>query len=379
MKALYVSSNGEKTMHETPFITWLDDETAPGNPILGGKFANLAEMTAAGFAVPPGFGVTTGAYRHFMAANGLVDEARRIRTLAATMQLSEIKGQTAKLLDAIATAPMPADLEAQIRENYAELEKRTGVAAVPVAVRSSGESEDLAGASFAGQYDTFLWICGADAVLEHIRACWAGMFGEAVLSYRIDGETVISTGDYGMCVGIQQMVQARAAGVTFTLNPLNGDRSKVVMEACWGLGEGVVKGDITPAQFVVDKVTLEIISKKSTPQAEEYRFIADTGTVGLVPVEAPRRDMVCMKDDEVLQLAALAKHIEQKRGGPQDIEWALSEQGELRVLQVRAETVWSRKPASSLVAKARSPVGHVLARLAGGGVVKKAAEVREGT
>jgi pyruvate,water dikinase len=204
------------------------------------------------------------------------------------------------------------------------------------------------------------------------------MFGEAVLSYQIDGETVIATGDYGMCVGIQQMVQARAAGVTFTLNPLNGDRSKVVTEACWGLGEGVVKGDITPAQFVVDKVTLEIISRKSSPQAEEYRFIADTGTVGLVPIEATRCDAVCMKDEEVLQLAALAKHIEQKRGGPQDIEWALSEQGELRVLQVRAETVWSRKPAASLVAKARSPVAHVLARLAGGGVVKKAAEVREG-
>jgi pyruvate,water dikinase len=365
-------------MNKAPFITWLDDESASGNPILGGKFANLAEMTAAGFAVPPGFGVTTVAYRHFIAANGLVDEVRRIREAAATLKLSDIKGQTAQLLEAIATAPMPADLEQQIRESYAELEKRTGVSAVPVAVRSSGESEDLAGASFAGQYDTFLWICGADAVLEHIRACWAGMFGEAVLSYRIDGQTVITTGDYGMCVGVQQMVQARAAGVTFTLNPLNGDRSKIVTEACWGLGEGVVKGDITPAQFVVDKVTLEIVNRKSSPQAEEYRFVSDTGAVGLVPVESIRCDAVCLTDDEVLQLAALAKHIEQKRGAPQDIEWAISEQGELRVLQVRAETVWSRKQASSLVSTPRSPVGHVLARLAGGGVVTKAAEVQKG-
>ncbi|CAN7781935.1 PEP/pyruvate-binding domain-containing protein [Caballeronia sp. LjRoot34] len=365
-------------MNNTPSILWLDDPSASGNPLLGGKFANLAEMTAAGFAVPTGFGVTTAAYRHFMTANGLADEARRISEASAGLKLSEIKGETAHLLEGIATAPMPADLEAQIRGGYAELEQRTGVSALPVAVRSSGESEDLAGASFAGQYDTFLWICGADAVLEHIRACWAGMFGEAVLSYRVDGQTVIATGDYGMCVGIQQMVQARAAGVMFTLNPLNGDRSKVVMEACWGLGEGVVKGDITPAQFVVDKVTLEIVGRKWTPQTEEYRFVPDTGTVGLVPIASERCDVVCLENDHVQQLATLAKHIERVRGAPQDIEWAVSEQGEMRVLQVRPETVWSRKEVSPLISTARSPVGHVLARLSGTRVTKQSVGAEEG-
>lgn len=365
-------------MHDSPFILWLDDSAASGSPLLGGKFANLAEMTQTGLAVPPGFGITTAAYRHFMAYTGLAEEARRISAEAASLQLEQIKGRTAELLEGIANAPMPADLEAQIRDGYTLLEQRTGVASVPVAVRSSGESEDLAGASFAGQYETFLWICGVDAVLEHIRACWAGMFGEAVLSYRVDGQTVIATGDFGMCVGIQQMVQARAAGVMFTLNPLNGDRSKVVMEACWGLGEGVVKGDITPAQFTVDKVTLEIINRRPSPQTEEYRFVSELGGVALAPLALERGNLICLDDEQVLQLARLAKQIERQRGGPQDIEWAVSEQGEVRVLQVRPETVWSRKQASSLVGESRSPVGHVLARMAGARVARQAAAAEGG-
>jgi len=365
-------------MSNTPFVLWLDDPSASGNPTLGGKFANLAEMTAAGFSVPPGFGVTTAAYRHFMAANGLTEEARRISKAAPDLKLAEIKGVTAPLLNGIANAPMPADLENEIRQGYARMEQQSGVEALPVAVRSSGESEDLAGASFAGQYDTFLWIRGADVVLERIRACWAGMFGEAVLSYRVDGQTVISTGDYGMCVGIQEMVQARAAGVMFTLNPLNGDRSKVVMEGVWGLGEGVVKGDITPAQFTVDKVTLEIVNRKQPPQTEEYRFVSELGTVGLVPIEAERQRVACLTDEHVVKLATLAKHIERARKSPQDIEWAISHKGELRVLQVRPETVWSRKEVSSLVSATRSPVGHVLARFTGGRVTAQPGALKEG-
>jgi len=347
------------------FILWLDDAAAPGNPILGGKFGNLAQMTAAGFAVPPGFGITTVAYRHFLQTAGLEDEVRRVRAVAPKLELSEIKDETADLLGGIASAPLPADLDEQVRENYALFERKTGVESVPVAVRSSGESEDLAGASFAGQYETYLWICGADSLIHYMRACWAGMFGEAVLSYRQDGDTVIATGDFGICVGIQQMVPARAAGVTFTLDPINGDRSKIVMEACWGLGEGVVKGDVTPNRFVVDKVTFEILQQHRSPQTEEYRFDPSQGTVGLVPVDPARQDAACLTDELVLELAELAKRIERERGGAQDIEWAVTEQGEVRVLQVRPETVWSGRAETGHVATSKSPVDHVLARLSG--------------
>ena len=196
-----------------------------------------------------GFGVTTTAYRVFMAHAGLDDKAAFVREAARRAALAEIGSARARLTDAIGAAPMPDRLETVIRRNYAILEERTGRAGVPVAVRSSGEAEDLADASFAGQYDTYLWIAGADAVLRHIRACWASMFGDAALSYRAGGDDAAAAGGDGICVGVQQMVEARAAGVMFTLDPLNGDRSKIVMEACWGLGEGVVKGDVTPSRF----------------------------------------------------------------------------------------------------------------------------------
>ena len=275
-------------MTDDPHILWLDQEGAPGNPLLGGKFASLAEMTAAGFAVPPGFGVTTTAYRVFMAHAGLDDRAAFVREAARRAALAEIGSARARLVEAIGAAPMPDKLETAIRRNYAILEERTGRAGVPVAVRSSGEAEDLADASFAGQYDTYLWIAGADAVLRHVRACWASMFGDAALSYRRAAATRRPEGGDGICVGIQQMVEARAAGVMFTLDPLNGDRSKIVMEACWGLGEGVVKGDVTPSRFTVDKVTLEIVKRDIVPQVEEYRFDPAAGAVRLMPL-APER------------------------------------------------------------------------------------------
>ena len=176
------------------------------------------------------------------------------------MAVVDIGKDRARLVEAIGASPMPEALETAIRHGYRLLEERTGRAGVPVAVRSSGEAEDLADASFAGQYDTYLWIVGADAVLRQVRACWASMFGDTALTYRAGGDDAAAAGG-GICVGIQQMVEARAAGVMFTLDPLNGDRSKIVMEACWGLGEGVVKGDVTPSRFTIDKVTLEIVKR----------------------------------------------------------------------------------------------------------------------
>lgn len=350
-----------------PFVLWLDDDAAPGNPLLGGKFASLAEMTAAGFSVPPGFGVTTAAYRTFMEHADLWAEASRVRATARAGALADIEEDRARLVAAIGASPMPAALETAIRHGYRLLEKRTGRAGVPVAVRSSGEAEDLADASFAGQYDTYLWIVGADAVLRYVRACWASMFGDTALTYR-PGSGDTPPARAGICVGVQQMVEARAAGVMFTLDPLNGDRSKIVMEACWGLGEGVVKGDVTPSRFSIDKVTLEVVKRDIVPQSEEYRFDPATGSVKLMPIAPERRHAACLDDAEALALARLAKQIETRRGAAQDIEWAIAADGDVRVLQVRPETVWSQRASAGLVSESRSAVGHVLARLSGGRV-----------
>jgi pyruvate,water dikinase len=196
------------------------------------------------------------------------------------------------------------------------------------------------------------------------------MFGAAVLTYRPDSDPAAATADHGICVGIQQMVEARAAGVMFTLDPVTGDRSKVVIEACWGLGEGVVSGGVTPSRYVVDKVTFEVLKRDVAHQESKYGFDPAVGAVGLVPVAPEFRAAPCLTDDQINTLAALAKKIERHRAAPQDIEWAVSEAGDVHVLQVRPETVWSHRQVEQLVTGKKSAVSHVLARFAGVGVVQ---------
>lgn len=357
----------------TDFVLWIDTPGTAGDPRLGGKFGSLAEMTAAGFQVPLGFGITTDAYRHFLAGSGLAEQARRTREQAAGADLATVERLAAEMAQAISTAALPADLEAAIRTAYSDLSAKVGNDQmpndqVPVAVRSSGESEDLGGASFAGQYDTFLWVRGIEDVLTHVRHCWAGMFGSAVLTYR-PTQTADLT-DHGICVGIQQMVASRSAGVMFTLDPVTGDRSKVVIEGCWGLGEGVVSGAITPSRYVIDKVTFEQVSAEVVVQEQMFALDPSTSLTGLMDVLDTRRAQPCLSDEEIRALVELAKRIEQRRGAPQDIEWAIAENGDVRVLQVRPETVWSNRVTEQLVAAPATAISQVLARFAGVGVTR---------
>lgn len=349
----------------TPHILWLNDARAPNHPALGGKFSSLATSMAAGYTVPPGFGITTAAFRFFVKSVGLEDEIQKVRKIATEVEPAQLKVETANLIQRIMTDPMPDELRDEIVRAYRQMEERTGEIDVPVAVRSSGESEDLAGASFAGQYETFLWISDVENILHYTRQCWAGMFSDTVLTYRHEGKQVAALTDSAICVGIQQMVQARSAGVMFTLDPITGDRSKIVIESCWGLGEGVVKGDVTPTQFKVDKVTLQLLKRVPHTQTHEYRFHPESGEVGLFEVEADRQNAICLPDETVIELAKLAKQIEKDRGAPQDIEWAVDSQLNVRVLQVRPETVWSSKPARP-IARVTSPVDYVLKRMTGG-------------
>jgi pyruvate,water dikinase len=230
-----------------------------------------------------------------------------------------------------------------------------------VAVRSSGVAEDLAGASFAGQYDTYLWIRGEAAVLDNVRRCWQGLFGEAVLTYRPGA----AAGHPGMAVIVQQLVQPRAAGVMFTLDPVNGDRSKIVVESSWGLGEAVVAGEVTPDRHRIDKVTLEIAERVISEKDSEYRW--EAGKVAMLPVPDDRRSEPCLTDADLEALANLGKRIERHRGAPQDVEWAIDEPGVLHVLQVRPETVWSTRPAKTVAEGGKSAVDLVLGTFVSGG------------
>jgi pyruvate, water dikinase len=312
------------------FVVWYGDAGSKSGELVGGKYASLAEMAAAGFGVPPAFAVTTEAVTAFMAESGLEADARAV---------GDDLEAAARVRARIEETPLPGTVAAEIARAYARLCEQVGVADVPVAVRSSGVAEDLAGASFAGQYETYLGVEGVDAVLEHVRRCWTGLFAETVLTYRPGG----GIGDASMGVVVQRLVDARAAGVMFTLDPVRGDRSKIVIEGTRGLGEALVAGEVTPDRFRVDKVTLEIVDRTAA------------------------EGELCVDDAEVLELAALAKTIEKYRGAPQDIEWAIDERGAVHVLQVRPETVWSRKETPTVSAAGKSAVELVLGSFVTGG------------
>jgi len=345
-----------------PLVTWLNEADPDSAALLGGKCSSLAEMIQAGFGVPPAFAVTTNAYAAFMAQDGLLEAVRAIQAEVDPESLSQIERASDEISRRMKGTPMPAEIIDALRGAYAQLCDRAGNDAVPAAVRSSGVAEDLAGASFAGQYETYLWIIGADAVIEHVRRCWTGLFGPQVLTYRPEGNAPGQENmpALPMAVGVQQMVDACAAGVMFTLDPVTGDRSKIVIEGSWGLGEAVVSGLVTPDRHRVDKVTLEVLTTVIAKKEQEFRFREGSG-VGLREVPEPRRDEACLTGEQVVALATLAKRIERHRGAPQDIEWAVDEQGTVHVLQVRPETVWSRRAAKS-VAVGRSALDMVMGK-----------------
>jgi pyruvate,water dikinase len=291
--------------------------------LVGGKCANLGELTQAGFPVPPGFAVTTAAYER-------------------------------------------DDIDAAVGEAYAELGRRVGRADPPVAVRSSAVAEDLLDASFAGVQDTYLWICGLDAVLDGVRRCWASYHNPEAVAYR--EAHGITRG--GMSVGVQYMVDARVAGVMFTLNPVSGDPSSIAIDASYGLGVSVAGGEVTPDSFLVSKVTREIVRRQIGAKAIEV--VADPTAATTVRRDVPEklRAQSSLTDEEIGRIAEIGRRVETHYGCPQDVEWAIDRQlDELFVLQSRPETVWSRKPRARPVAG--GPMALIAAAMTGGGLTPR--------
>jgi pyruvate, water dikinase len=322
---------------------WFDDRGQFSSELLGGKCLGLAEMTAAGLAVPPGFAVTTIAHQRCLESalrrrHGSSNAAKQ-RLEAKFGNGSLLVGEQMALHDIAGAVSLTEAAKQAVASAYAELARRAGRPDPPVAVRSSGQSEDGKDASFAGQYDTYLWIMGSDAVLDSVRRVWAGALTGSGEAYRRH----LGGGFLRMGVGVQLMVDARSAGVMFTLDPRTGDRSCIVIESSWGLGEAVVGGEVKPDRISVNKVTSAITVEEVGTKEAEYRFDPTTGRVAPVPVEQSRRDAVSLSDEEVLELARLGRQIERLRGTAQDVEWAIDAEGRLFLLQVRPETVWSSK------------------------------------
>jgi pyruvate,water dikinase len=335
-------------------IVWFRDCDASSVPEVGGKCASLGELMRAGMKVPPGFAVTTAAHKRFLEGHDLRRRERELLDGIDYDHMSAVATASRELRELVERCPLPTDVEEEIRGAYGSM------GAHPVAVRSSAIAEDMSTASFAGQLQTYLWIEGDDAVIEHVRRCWSGFFTPEALSYR--NNRGIGEEEALMSVGVQRMVHARSAGVMFTLNPINGDRSKISIESTWGLGEALVSGEVNPDRFLVDKVTLDVLDRTIGEKEIEYRL--KEGTVSAHPIEDERRTTSSVSEDEVVELARLGKEIERHYGRPEDVEWVIdADAGELFVLQARAETVWSRRERPALVAKKGSALDYVLADL----------------
>jgi pyruvate,water dikinase len=320
-------------------------------PVVGGKNASLGEMLHAGIHVPPGFAVTTESYLTFITDAGIKE---RIYAQLAGLDPSDV-ADLDRASEEICKLMMEADLSGELRDaisaSYSRLCNDCQVEEVPVAVRSSATAEDLPNASFAGQQDTYLWILGVDQVVERVKQCWASLFTPRAIAYRINNhfghEKVL------ISVGVQQMVNSRAAGVMFTLNPTDGDISKVVIEGSWGLGETVVSGSVNPDKFVVDKVLQEINDRCISTKHIECIFDPESGQTIDADVDPELQCTCCLADDEVKALVGAAKKIEKHYGRPMDIEWAIDRDlpfpDNLFIVQARPETVWSRRKTDSVI------------------------------
>ena len=278
-------------------FTEIDDDQLP---LVGGKGLNLGKLTKAGFSVPPGFCLTTVAYREALNVGGAPGPG--------CVQLAEVPGL----------------LESAILEAYQQLGRGR------VAVRSSATAEDLPEASFAGQQDTFLNVSEPSELLEKIRACWASLWSERAIAYRYDHG--IDDATLAMAVVVQTMIDAEVSGVMFTVNPTRPD--ELAIESNWGLGESVVSGEVTPDLFIVSRETGEVIRETI---ATKRQLI---GREGVQDVAVDRRDIPSLPPDKVLELAQIGREVEQFYGAPQDIEWAFAD-GQFYLLQARPITTIS--------------------------------------
>ena len=311
------------------WCVWFDELTRNDVPLAGGKGANLGDMVQAGLPVPPGFVITAPAYRLVVetaALAGQIDDLLLDLDRSVCDQLQKVEPL---IRDLFTDVPIPAEMEEAIVSCYRQLGDD-----VPVAVRSSATAEDLAGASFAGQQETLLNVVGAEALLRAVRRCWSSLFTSQAIFYRC--QHGFDDREVSMAVVVQKMIASEKSGVSFTVDPVLRNHYQMVIEGVWGLGEGIVSGQITPDHYKLDRETYEI----------EFEFIPDKkimfcqdGLNGVLvqPVPAERVAVRVLTTDELRHLVDLGNQVEAHFGCPQDIEWAV-EDGVLYLLQSRPIT-----------------------------------------
>jgi pyruvate,water dikinase len=320
-------------MHEgQKVVVWFNEVTRGDVSLVGGKGANLGEMTNAGIPVPPGFIVTADAYFDFLRQTKLIDKIRQLIEPVDVNNSKQLQQVAAQVRQVISNAAMPPATAREIQQAYIKMGRGL------VAVRSSATAEDLPEASFAGQQRTFLNVQGEKEVVRAVQDCWASLFEARAVFYR--EQQHYDHFKVGIAVPVQRMVQSEAAGVMFTLEPETSDTSKIIIDAVLGLGEMIVSGDVTPDHYSVDKDELKIIGKEIAKQ--EWKLIRsdrgkgeETNIKVLLTAEEQIRQKISDKD--IIALARIGKRLEEHYRFPQDVEWA-KENNELFIVQTRPVT-----------------------------------------
>jgi pyruvate,water dikinase len=352
----------------TPMVCWFQECNKDSVDLVGGKCSSLGELINAGVRVPPGFALTTHGFRQFMRDAGIQSAVSKLLTGLDHEDMDKLEEASRVIREMIESCPISIELEDQIAECYRKLSVRCCVPAVPVAVRSSATAEDLPGASFAGQQDTYLWIRGIDDVMHHVRRCISSLYTGRAIAYRM--KMGFPHEQVAISVGIQKMANSFSAGVMFTIHPTNGDRSVIVIASNYGFGESVVSGEVTPDHFVVNKVALDIMER--TISTKEICYTVDLKAQKSVATEIPveRQNVQSIIDDEVTELAWMGKKIEKHYGRPMDIEWAIDKDlpagGNIFILQARPETIWSNRQQAPVSSGSASAMDYIVANLIAG-------------
>jgi len=297
-------------------VFWLREVGREDINQVGQKCAFLGEMIRISLPVPPGFVLSLSAFDNFMEKSGAREEVLSyLSSLGEKLSdLQQAEAASRHIYDVIKKKEIPEEICQQAEAAYRRLSQEFGVAEIPVSVRSSGQESN------PGLFDTYLNVKGRGALLHYIRSCWASVFSARAIATRARKRLVAQTAP--IAVGIQKMVYARCAGVLFTADPVSGDPSVAVVEAGWGLGEGVAQAKVTPDRFIVSKQTLGI--KERRIGEKTVQVIATEQGTRVEPVPQREQDVPCLSDEELIRLVELAKKVELHfRGVPQDIEWAV--------------------------------------------------------
>ncbi|MBW2315949.1 MAG: hypothetical protein JRH10_17400 [Deltaproteobacteria bacterium] len=316
------------------FTCSLDEVDSRSIALVGGKGANLGELTRAELPVPHAFCVTTAAYRRLIEANSLLAPILGVLEGLDYEDAPEIEARASRIREMILGADTPAEIDGAIRAAYLALEARLGDD-VRVSVRSSATAEDLPGTSFAGQQDTYLNIHGAEAVVEHVKRCWASLWTDRAVSYR--NRQGFRHEDVLLAVVVQEMFPSEVSGVLFTANPVTSNPNEIFLNTSWGLGEAIVSGRVNGDQYLIDTGSLAI--KDKSIQEKRVMTVRREDGQGSVEIEVPEeiRSVETLVDEKVQELAEIGVRIEAHYGFPQDIEWGYA-QGRFAILQAREVT-----------------------------------------